>query len=153
MSVLVNAKSMSHRKTHQVEPGGTGRKFMHLTRGDLVGESLQEVSRSHSSEDRPGNREVAKGRRTRKANNVRAPIVESSETNRSWAKSNFLGGDHPLAGGFRFWSVVVGGKVGGGLLRQSLLTFNRRMRKTACPVVWEGAGSIPAPTRSVSEIL
>ena len=26
--------------------------------------------------------------------------------------------------------------------------FNRRMRKTACPVVWEGAGSIPAPTRS-----
>ena len=29
--------------------------------------------------------------------------------------------------------------------------FNRRMRKTACPVVWEGAGSIPAPTRSAIE--
>lgn len=30
MSVLGNAKSDSHRKTHQVEPGGTGRKYMLL---------------------------------------------------------------------------------------------------------------------------
>ena len=30
MSVLGNAKSNSHRKTHQVEPDGTGRKYMFL---------------------------------------------------------------------------------------------------------------------------
>ena len=66
MSVLGNAKSISHRKTHQVESGGTGRKFMHLTRGDLHGVSREEVSRGHSSEQIPGNREAAKGRRTKR---------------------------------------------------------------------------------------
>jgi len=30
MSVLGNAKSNSHRKTHQVEPDGAGRKYMFL---------------------------------------------------------------------------------------------------------------------------
>jgi hypothetical protein len=35
MSVRVNTKSESHRKTFNVEPCGTGRKMMHLTRGDL----------------------------------------------------------------------------------------------------------------------
>ncbi|KOR30751.1 hypothetical protein TI04_04340, partial [Achromatium sp. WMS2] len=30
MSVLGNAKSNCHRKTHQVEPDGTGRKYMFL---------------------------------------------------------------------------------------------------------------------------
>ena len=35
MSVLGNAKSHRLRKAHIVESGGTGRKFMHLTRGDL----------------------------------------------------------------------------------------------------------------------
>lgn len=39
---------------------------MHLTRGDLVGESLQEVSRGHSSEESRGNVEGAKGRRTKR---------------------------------------------------------------------------------------
>lgn len=39
MSVRSNAKSNCHRKTHQVEPDGTGRKIMHLTRGDLACES------------------------------------------------------------------------------------------------------------------
>jgi hypothetical protein len=67
MSVLGNAKSNSHRKTHQVELGGTGQKmFMHLTRGDLHGVSDEEVSRGHSSEQIPGNREEAKGRRTKR---------------------------------------------------------------------------------------
>ena len=33
MSVLGNAKSNCHRKTHRVEPEGAGRMFMHLTRG------------------------------------------------------------------------------------------------------------------------
>jgi group II intron reverse transcriptase/maturase len=35
MSVLVDTKSNRHRKTQKVEPGGTGRKFEHLTRGEL----------------------------------------------------------------------------------------------------------------------
>jgi len=39
-----------------------------------------------------------------------APIAQSSETNRSWAKSNFLGGDHsfPVASG-----LVDGGRLQG----------------------------------------
>ncbi len=53
MSVLGNTKSNDYRKTHQVEPDGTGRKFWHLTRGDLRHESEGEVSRSHSSEEVP----------------------------------------------------------------------------------------------------
>ena len=66
MSVRGNAKSKGHRKTHQVEPDGTGpkRMFMHLTRGDLRRESGGEVSRGRSSEESRGNTEGAKGRRT-----------------------------------------------------------------------------------------
>lgn len=50
-SMLGNAKSDSHRKTYQVEPDGPSRKFWHLTRGDLGGESCREVSRGHKSEE------------------------------------------------------------------------------------------------------
>ena len=64
MSVRENAKSNSHRKTHRVEPDGTGRKFMHLTRGGLPRESGGGVSRGRSSEESRGNPEGAKGRRT-----------------------------------------------------------------------------------------
>ncbi len=67
MSVLENAKSNRHRKTHQVEPGGTGRKFMDLTRGDLRRESAGEVSSGRSSEEGDGNTAGAKGQRSRKA--------------------------------------------------------------------------------------
>ena len=67
MSVRANAKSNRHRKTHLVEPDGTGRKFMHLTRGGLPRENGGEVSRGHSSEERRGNPDGAKGRRNRKA--------------------------------------------------------------------------------------
>ncbi len=49
ISVLGSAKSNSHRKTRRVEPDGTGRKFTRLTRGDPERESVQGVSRSHSS--------------------------------------------------------------------------------------------------------
>jgi hypothetical protein len=70
MSVLGNAKSKSHRKTHQVEPDGTGRKFMHLTRGDLARESAGEVSRGRSSEDSRRKAAGAKGRRIERATNV-----------------------------------------------------------------------------------
>jgi len=51
MSVLGNTKSNGYRKTHQVEFGGTGRKFWHLSWGDLQHESVGEVSRSRSSEE------------------------------------------------------------------------------------------------------
>ena len=66
MSVLGNAKSNRHRKTHQVEPDGTGpkRMFMHLTRGDLRRESGGEVSRGRSSEEARRKAGGAKGRRT-----------------------------------------------------------------------------------------
>ena len=68
MSVLENAKSNRHRKTHRVEPDGTGRKFMHLTRGDLPRESAGEVSRGRSSEDRRVTAAGAKGRRMQETN-------------------------------------------------------------------------------------
>ena len=66
ISVLGNAKSNRHRKTHQVEPDGTGpkRMFMHLTRGDLRRESAGEVSRGRSSEEACRKAGGAKGRRT-----------------------------------------------------------------------------------------
>ena len=66
ISVLGNAKSDRHRKTHQVEPDGTGpkRMFMHLTRGDLRRESGGEVSRGRSSKDACRKAGGAKGRRT-----------------------------------------------------------------------------------------
>jgi hypothetical protein len=67
MSVLGNAKSDRHRKTHQVEPGGTGpNEFMHLTRGDLRCESGGEVSRGRSSEEARRKAGGAKGQRTKR---------------------------------------------------------------------------------------
>ena len=75
MSVRLNAKSQSHRKTHQVEPDGTGRKFMHLTRGDLWRESAGEVSRGRSSEEAARKHGGAKGQRTRK----KAPAILTSK--------------------------------------------------------------------------
>ena len=66
MSVLGNTKSKGHRKAHQVEPCGTGRKFMHLTRGGLCIERYPEVSRGHSSEEAYGNMGRAKGQRTKR---------------------------------------------------------------------------------------
>ena len=67
MSMLENAKSNCHRKTHRVEPDGAGRKFMHLTRGELPCESRGAVSRGRRSEDRRVTAAGAKGRRNRKA--------------------------------------------------------------------------------------
>ena len=63
MSMLENAKSNCHQKTHRVEPDGAGRKFMHLTRGELPCESRGAVSRGRSSEDRRVTAAGAKGRR------------------------------------------------------------------------------------------
>lgn len=66
MSVLGNTKSNRHRKAHQVEPYGTGRKFMYLTRGGLRIERFAGVSRGHSSEEAHGNTGRAKGQRTKR---------------------------------------------------------------------------------------
>jgi len=83
MSVLGNAKSNRHRKTRTVEPDGTGRKFMHLTRGDLNREGGGEVSRGRSSEESRGNPEGAKGRRTkRQANRLTAASEQEAHRNR-----------------------------------------------------------------------
>ena len=79
MSVLENAKSNRHRKTHRVEPDGTGRKFTDLTRGGLRRESAGGVSRGHSSEDARGNPSGAKGRRMQKARKVMASRVVSRD--------------------------------------------------------------------------
>jgi len=66
MSVRGNTKSKGHRKAYLVEPCGTGRKFMHLTRGGLRVERLAGVSRGHSSEESYGNIAGAKDRRTKR---------------------------------------------------------------------------------------
>ena len=69
MSVRGNAKSNRLRKAHHVESGGTGRKFMHLTRGDLCCglRHSAEVSRGRSSDDALGNLGGAKDRRNSNA--------------------------------------------------------------------------------------
>ena len=67
ISVLGNAKSDCHRKTHGVELDGAGRKYMHLTRGELEHESVREVSRVRSSEEARRKAGGAKGRRVTKA--------------------------------------------------------------------------------------
>ena len=83
MSVLANAKSNRRRKTHRVEPGGTGRKSMDLTRGGLPHESEGGVSRGHSSDETSRKAGRAKGRRTsrrRSTDRLREMGVELSET-------------------------------------------------------------------------
>jgi len=84
ISVLGNAKSNRHRKTHQVEPDGTeSDMFMHLTRGDLRHESGGEVSRGRSSKDSRGNTEEAKGRRTKRGPSANHPAGSRREDRRN----------------------------------------------------------------------
>lgn len=66
MSVRENTKSESHRKTHEVEPDATDRRFRHLTRGGLRAERRGEVSRGRSSEEAPRKKGGAKGQRNSK---------------------------------------------------------------------------------------
>jgi hypothetical protein len=108
MSVLGNAKSESHRKTHQVEPGGTGPGgFMHLTRGDLRRESGGEVSRGHRSEETGRKAGGAKGRRTEKgapALGLRGAGVEVSETRKELPQRQpATGANEQAAAGLRWW--------------------------------------------------
>ena len=86
ISVLGNAKSKSHRKTHPVEPDGTESKkkmFIHLTRGDLRWESGGEVSRGRSSEESRGNTEGAKGQRTKRGPSANHPAGSRREESRN----------------------------------------------------------------------
>jgi len=73
MSVLGNAKSDCHRKTPMVELGGAGRKYMHLTRGDLGHESGREVSTVRSSEEACRKAGGAKERRVTRAGPAPSP--------------------------------------------------------------------------------
>jgi hypothetical protein len=84
ISVRDNAKSKSHRKTHQVEPDGTESKmFMHLTRGDLRREIGGGVSRGRSSEESRGNTEGTKGRRTKRGPTANHPAGSRREDRRN----------------------------------------------------------------------
>ena len=46
-----NSEAQKSSETHQVEPGGARGKILHLTWGDLLRESGEEVSRRRSSEE------------------------------------------------------------------------------------------------------
>jgi len=89
MSVLGNAKSNRHRKTHRVEPDSAGRKFTHLTRGGLPRESAAGVSRGHSSEETRVTAGGAKGRRDRARRDRRtAPPVRARRAPKQAGRDN-----------------------------------------------------------------
>jgi hypothetical protein len=114
MSMLGNAKSNRHRKTHQVEPDGTGPKkmFMHLTRGDLRRESGGEVSRGRSSEEARGKAGGAKGRRTTERatkTGLRCDGREMSETRRERQLRQLPPSANAAQGGWRAASEAGAG--------------------------------------------
>jgi hypothetical protein len=49
--LALNSEAQKSVKTHQVEPDGARGQILHLTWGDLLGESRGEVSRGRSSEE------------------------------------------------------------------------------------------------------
>ncbi len=93
MSVLGNAKSDCHRKTPMVELGGAGRKYMHLTRGDLAHESGREVSTVRSSEEARRKAGGAKERRVKRAGPAPSPRQEARRRSKSKRRCNC--GSHP----------------------------------------------------------
>jgi hypothetical protein len=105
MSVLGNAKSKPHRKTHEVELDGAGRKYVHLTRGDLAHESGREVSRVRSSEEAWRKAGAAKARRVTRAGPETSPRQEASRRSKSERRGN--GGSHPCgAGHWGEWILI-----------------------------------------------
>ena len=100
MSVLGNAKSNSHRKTPMVELGGAGRKYMHLTRGDLAPESGREVSTVRSSEEARRKAGGAKERRVTRAGHD--PSSRQEARRRSKDKGRCNCGSYPL------WRCALG---------------------------------------------
>jgi len=102
MSVRENAKSNRHRKPHRVEPDGTSRKFMHLTRGGLVRESVRGVSRSHSSKE---GRESgwSKGLKNRRRQSADSPtggrrVVPRNNARAATAAATGVGGERRRSG-------------------------------------------------------
>ena len=57
-----NSEAQKSSETHQEELDGTREKILYLTRGGLLGESGEEVSRRHSSEE-AGSRPWSEGRK------------------------------------------------------------------------------------------
>jgi hypothetical protein len=152
MSVLGNAKSNRHRKTYQVESGDAGRKSWHLTRGDLPSERLGEVSRGHSSVETQETawsegpkepftrREVSGVARTvfrnRQTQQLRQLSVGRHGQVRWIPRGSHAAGGQQHSGRNTARDSDKGGvsPLGGRKAARS----NRRMRKTARPVVWEG---------------
>jgi hypothetical protein len=96
MSVRENAKSNRHRKTHRVEPDGTGRMFTHLTRGDLRRESGGGVSSGRSSEESRRKAAGAKGQRTKRERSTDRLDQGGEQDDETTGRSNC--GSHPVGG-------------------------------------------------------
>lgn len=103
MSVLRNAKSDSHRKTHPVRSGDAGRKFMHLTRGELLCESTGEVSRDHSSVEASRKAGGAKGRRTKRERSADDLRQSQRAAPRNRAGQASAAGSRKAGRGDRWW--------------------------------------------------
>ena len=87
ISVLGNAKSNRYRKTHQVEPGGTGRKYM-----ILLGENLSARAGKKSAEAvvamRPTERqEERRAEEPRKKSNLNLD-PEGEQMTETWRRCN-----------------------------------------------------------------
>lgn len=162
MSVLGNAKSHRHRKMYPVEPGGTGRKYMFL-----LGETWQARARQETAEaivaKTPGeSRDERRAEASRKSHSLH-PIWRAgrrAKRPRRWNYGNYLDGEPNRAGGFppgeaRAHPVIRDREhrcqkrfneqhgrdqdsLYRGRSRAKLAGLNRRMRRTACLVVWEG---------------
>ncbi|QBC28783.1 hypothetical protein U737_18760 [Methylomonas sp. LW13] len=94
MSVPCNTKSNRYRKTHQVELGGTGGKFWHLTWGDLRHENAGEVSRGRSSEEVPVMGMEQRAEESSSLNQTR--LIGRAEYFETSGRGNC--GHHPLGG-------------------------------------------------------
>ena len=105
MSVLGDAKSNCHRRTHEVELDGAGRKYRHLTRGDLVRESGREVSKVRSSEEAYRKASGAKGRRVTRTGYDPNSLQEASRRSKDKGRCNC--GSHPLRRGMLDERILI----------------------------------------------
>ena len=149
MSMPGNAKSNCHRKTHRAEPDGTGRKFTRLTRRVLPSENGGAVGRGRSREESRGNPAGAKGRRVRRAKQAKTSRGVS-RYERAPGEIRFPGldagqarGEYARAAPWPARRVERRQQTKAASDSRPLLS-NRRMRKTAWPLVWKGSlGAIP----------
>ena len=156
MSGLGTAKSNSHRKTHQVEPDGPGRKYMFLLgetwRVRACQESAEAVVALTPGESRDERRaeEPREDHSLHRMWKARRSLIRSRRCN----SGNYRGGGPSPSGWIPALGEARGGRVFrvpstdarrgpmgahlGGCSRAKPARLNRRMRKTACPVVPEG---------------